>query len=263
MKKTILSVLSGILAVPLLASALSVYLPFQGGTGTSTIPSIGQVLVGQSNGTYAPVATSSLGITIDTSTFPTFTYASSTYYFASNPDGYIGSAGLSNYLTIATATSTYPSFTYASSTYVPYIGATQDLNLGVYEIDTSSVHANSSAGVTIHNSSGQDVALFGAGGGIGMTFYDGVILNAQTVDTIASFGSTKNLMSLATSTYPNLTELSYVKGVTSAVQTQLTMYQHSHMPLAHTYSFLLVPLCHTFHLHHQHFMYHTQVQPLV
>lgn len=34
----------------------------QGGTGTSTVPTIGQVLVGLSDGSYAPVATSSLGI---------------------------------------------------------------------------------------------------------------------------------------------------------------------------------------------------------
>jgi hypothetical protein len=36
--------------------------PARGGTGTSTIPAYGQVLLGQPNGTYAPVATSSLGI---------------------------------------------------------------------------------------------------------------------------------------------------------------------------------------------------------
>lgn len=36
--------------------------PVRGGTGTSTIPSYGQVLVGNANGTYTPTATSSLGI---------------------------------------------------------------------------------------------------------------------------------------------------------------------------------------------------------
>ncbi|MCR2833470.1 tail fiber domain-containing protein [Parerythrobacter lacustris] len=36
--------------------------PARGGTGTSTIPSLGQLLVGQGNGTYAPQATSTLGI---------------------------------------------------------------------------------------------------------------------------------------------------------------------------------------------------------
>lgn len=37
---------------------------FSGCTGTGTIPSQGQVLVGQSNGTYAPQATSTLGISV-------------------------------------------------------------------------------------------------------------------------------------------------------------------------------------------------------
>jgi hypothetical protein len=43
----------------------------------------------------------------------------------------------------------------------------------------------------------------------------------QTASTIASFDSNKNVVSLNTSTYPSLTELSYVKGVTSAIQTQI------------------------------------------
>jgi hypothetical protein len=42
--------------------ALSVYLPVQGGTGTSTIPAYGQLLVGNSLGGYNLVATSSLGL---------------------------------------------------------------------------------------------------------------------------------------------------------------------------------------------------------
>src|SRR3978361_1650136 len=36
---------------------------FNGCTGSGIVPSLGQVLVGQSNGTYAPQATSTLGIT--------------------------------------------------------------------------------------------------------------------------------------------------------------------------------------------------------
>lgn len=39
-----------------------VIFPNRGGTGTSTIPTAGQVLVGQPDGTYAPQATSTLGI---------------------------------------------------------------------------------------------------------------------------------------------------------------------------------------------------------
>jgi hypothetical protein len=52
-------------------------------------------------------------------------------------------------------------------------------------------------------------------------FASGLNISNQTVNTIASFDSSKNLSSLSTTTYPSLTELSYIKGVTSAVQTQL------------------------------------------
>jgi len=61
MKKYLIALL---LLIPVAAYAgQSVFQPFQGGTGTSTAPMLGYVLVGQSNGTYAPQATSTLGIT--------------------------------------------------------------------------------------------------------------------------------------------------------------------------------------------------------
>jgi len=47
-----------------------------------------------------------------------------------------------------------------------------------------------------------------------------IILSSETASTIASFDASKNIKSLSTATYPSLTELSYVKGVTSAIQTQ-------------------------------------------
>jgi len=43
----------------------------------------------------------------------------------------------------------------------------------------------------------------------------------QLATTIAGFNANKDLVSLPTSTYPSWTELSYVKGVTSAIQTQI------------------------------------------
>jgi hypothetical protein len=53
------------------------------------------------------------------------------------------------------------------------------------------------------------------------TFETSVLMNYSTASTIASFDGSKNLTSLNTATYPSLTELTYVKGVTSAIQTQL------------------------------------------
>ena len=55
----------------------------------------------------------------------------------------------------------------------------------------------------------------------------GLNLTGQTASTIAIFDASKNVISADTSTYPSLTELSYVKGVTSAIQTQLNGKQAS------------------------------------
>ena len=48
-----------------------------------------------------------------------------------------------------------------------------------------------------------------------------IVVSGATVNTIAHFDGTKNIESLPLATYPSLTELSYVKGVTSAIQTQI------------------------------------------
>lgn len=53
------------------------------------------------------------------------------------------------------------------------------------------------------------------------TFTVSPVVSSETANTIASFDATKNLKSLPLATYPSLTELSYGKGVTSAIQTQI------------------------------------------
>jgi hypothetical protein len=65
---------------------------------------------------------------------------------------------------------------------------------------------------------------FVAGSG---AFSNNLRLDSQTANTIVGFDSNKNITSLSTATYPSLTELSYVKGVTSAVQTQLNAKQNT------------------------------------
>lgn len=100
-----------------------------------------------------------------------------------------------------------------------YNKTTNTLTTDVYKGDT--VQADSSAGIGVKSNSGSSVALFGAGGGQNATFYDGVKLDASTASRILSTDASKNITALDTATYPSLTELSYVKGVTSAIQTQL------------------------------------------
>jgi len=87
---------------------------------------------------------------------------------------------------------------------------------------THSLKSDASAGVIIEANNGTDIGLLGAGNTANVTWYGAHNFDTATQDTIAAFtGSGKTLGSLATSTYPSLTELSYVKGVTSAIQTQL------------------------------------------
>lgn len=54
-----------------------------------------------------------------------------------------------------------------------------------------------------------------------LTVDNGIIVSSETANTIASFDGTKQLKSLPLATYPSLTELAYVKGVASAIQTQI------------------------------------------
>lgn len=91
----------------------------------------------------------------------------------------------------------------------------------VDNVHTGTIQAHTSAGVVIEATGGADCALFGAGGGQNVTFYDGVKMDASTASRILSTDASKNITALDTATYPDLTELSYIKGVTSAIQTQL------------------------------------------
>ncbi len=94
-------------------------------------------------------------------------------------------------------------------------------------IVTPQLKASTSAGQTFKTNSGADWLHGGNGGSANATMYGGWNYDNATANTIASFGASKTLTSLSTSTYPSLTELSYVKGVTSAIQTQLDGKQAS------------------------------------
>lgn len=87
---------------------------------------------------------------------------------------------------------------------------------------TPKVTADTSGGLLLEASNGTDVGLLGAGNTANVEWYGSHNFDTATQDTIAAFtGAGKTLGSLSTATYPSLTELSYVKGVTSAIQTQL------------------------------------------
>ena len=58
----------------------------------------------------------------------------------------------------------------------------------------------------------------------------GVLISGLTASEIVITDASKNLVSAAVATYPSLTELTYVKGVTSAIQTQITAKAPSTSP---------------------------------
>ena len=80
------------------------------------------------------------------------------------------------------------------------------LNEGV-----TGVKASGSAGFHIHNASGQDVALFGLGGGQNSTFYDGVKLDAGTASRVLVTDSNKNI------SYSTITDTQLVSAVTGSM----------------------------------------------
>ena len=57
-----------------------------------------------------------------------------------------------------------------------------------------------------------------------------IIVSSETASRIASFDGTKKIKSLATATYPSLAELAHVKGVSSAIQTQINTKAPSTSP---------------------------------
>ena len=100
----------------------------------------------QTNGTTSTwVATSSLGIGGGGAV--TFSYGSSTYYFASNPSGYITSSSLSSYVPFTYASTTFPSFSYGSTTYYLASNPSSYITLGSL--------SNNAIGLTYNNGNGQ------------------------------------------------------------------------------------------------------------
>lgn len=110
--KTILiqTIIGVTLLVPIVATALSVYMPVQGGTGTSTKPALGSLLVGRSTGVYGVLPVGSIN-----------------EYLVSSSTAPLGVAwnqiDLTGYVTFPYASSTFPSFTYGSSTYLSGVDA--------------------------------------------------------------------------------------------------------------------------------------------
>ena len=118
-------------------------------------------------GTVTSVAASITGDAIGITGSPVTTSGTLALAFAGTSSQYINGAG--NLTTFPTLTG-----------YVPYTGATANVDLGTFDLTADIVNANdikalSSAGLDIYSNSGTHIALFGAGGGAGVTFYGGIV----------------------------------------------------------------------------------------
>lgn len=103
--------------------------------------------------------------------------------------------------------------------YVPYTGATGDVNIGYNTLLAAALRATSSAGIHIHNTSGADIALFGAGGGVNGTFYGNMSMN--TTNKIINMADPSSDQDAATKAYAD-TKLGSLNGLTAATQTFAT-----------------------------------------
>jgi hypothetical protein len=105
--------------------------------------------------------------------------------------------------------------------YVPYTGATSNVDLGTYDLITDTITSKSSAGLILENNTGGDVLHIGSGGGVNATAYGGWNFDNVTASRAAQFGASKTLESSSVTN----TELGYLSGVTSAIQTQIDSKQ--------------------------------------
>lgn len=101
------------------------------------------------------------------------------------------------------------------------VGATGDL-ITFSATNTQSNISPVATGSILYSQGTSSIPIWSASPTIGTSITTPLVnISGQTASTIASFDASKNVVSLSTGTYPSLTELSYIKGVTSAIQTQL------------------------------------------
>lgn len=82
---------------------------------------------------------------------------------------------------------------------------------------TPTIQANNSGGGTLKGNSGTTALSWGGGGGANVTIADALQLTSKTASRVLVTDASKNVVSSAVTS----TELGYVSGVTSSIQTQL------------------------------------------
>ena len=112
-----------------------------------------------------------------------------------------------------------------TATYVPFYADTNTLESDAhfyYNKTTDVLHVHGLAGdatdgLLIESENGTDIAIMGAANTANVTWYGNHNFNTVTASRVAQFGASKTLESSSVTN----TELGYLSGVTSAIQTQL------------------------------------------
>lgn len=114
---------------------------------------------------------------------------------------------------------TVADFGAGASTNISLVGA---VNMGTGSADYAQYTGGTGAVTNTATGSSTDIDLVVVPKGAGKFKVTGnANISGLTASQILATNASKDLVSLDTATYPSLTELSYVKGVTSAIQTQL------------------------------------------
>lgn len=106
--------------------------------------------------------------------------------------------------TVATATTT-PAITLSTT----ITGVLKGNGTTISAATNGTDYLSSTTGLKLDQTSAQTISV------------DSPIFNSLTASELVATTAAKKLQSLAVATYPSLTEISYVKGVTSAIQTQI------------------------------------------
>jgi hypothetical protein len=209
---------SGIMA---LTSDFDDYVPY---TGATTNLNLGTHSVITPN-VVSPTQTLNLYCTDASDTPLTVNLGSDDFNIAalSTIRGGEGGPQPSNFTLYAPTSSTGASVEFIASQYLSEsLGGIKYTNLGSHKASVSYTVRNAASGpIALYEYLNVDISQFKATFQLQVNMADALIMESIAPNLIVATDSASGIVGLSTSTYPSLTELSYVKGATSNLQTQI------------------------------------------